>query len=332
MRAKIFLCMLLCLSSGCFKDSTAAAPATAAAGDASACDASTGVCFGKPMPCNGACKSGQQCDIALNACFVQTCKLPAGWDSNAQRITKLSVSAPQYGCDVNGDNKPDNGLSQALVAFQVNAKVSATPIADGADVVVLEPIEPGYKTDGTVFALNLLAATKEATDSGCDATDATANCKYNISRQSYDLHSANATCPVRQSFTTAWVVKQTLNSGGGELILSVTLRILGIDLKLPLRMNWLRGNTSDAQVWKSTFNGQICGVLNKSDWQAAIDGVPQADLTTVGGKDALVALVNKMFKPDIVTPESANAKPDALSVALDFATGPATIVGMTAVK
>lgn len=116
------------------------------------------------------------------------------------------------------------------------------------------------------------------------------------------------------------------------MTLAITLKILGIELKLPLRMNWLRGNTSDAQAWKSTFNGQICGVLMSSDWNAAVDAVPQTDLAAVGGKDALVAMVVKIFKPDIITPDSPDGKPDALSVALDFATAPAVVTGIIAAK
>lgn len=296
------------------------------------CDAASNKCIDKPKPCGGACKADEQCDVVTNKCFTQTCKFPTAWGKDIQKMTKLGISKAGVGCDLNDDGKPDNALGTALASFKQVGDALTKAIADGTLVLALEPNNPGYKTDGSKFDINLLIGSVDPSNKDCDVTSATANCKYTVNPTSYNVKGAANTCPPLVTFTAATITSQALKAGGKEQLFVLNLPVVGINLALTISQAQLLGTTADKDTWKSTTAGQVCGVITKDDLVKALDAVPEEQLASLGGKSVVLGLLNKLLKADIVTPKSPDGKPDAVSVSLDFESGAGQFVAMTPPK
>jgi len=296
------------------------------------CDTGTNKCIDKPKPCGGACKAEEICDTGTNKCFTQTCKFPTSWGKDIQKMTKLGISKAGMGCDLNDDGKPDNALGTALASFKQVGDALTKAIADGTLVLALEPNNPGYKTDGSKFDINLLIGSVDPSNKDCDVSSATANCKYTVNPTSYNVKGAANICPPLVTFTAATVTSQALKAGGKDQLFVLNLPVVGINLALTISQAQLLGTTADKETWKSTTAGQVCGVITKDDLVKALDAVPEEQLASLGGKTVVLGLLNKLLKADIVTPKSSDGKPDAVSVSLDFESGAGQFVAMTSSK
>jgi len=276
--------------------------------------------------CDSLCKPDEQCDVANKKCVKQICDFPKAWGPNLQKMSKLAIAATDKGCDLDDDGKPNNVLGKIVSLYkEANTKLAET-VADGTVVLILEP--KGFKADGSKFDINLLIGDVDETNAKCDVTSETANCKYTITKLSYDgLTQTPGMCPALVTFKDATIKSTVLAAGGEKQKFALNIPLAGINLKLTISQARLNGKVANDKEWVTTKTGQVCGVIGKKDLEAAIDAVPPELLAQIGDKETVKGLVNSILKPDIDTDD--DDKPDAISVALDFETVKAQVTGFS---
>ena len=282
-----------------------------------------GKCVDKP--CKDGCKAGEICDVAADAgkgkCIMPACALPTTWGPNLAKLSMLNISDADKGCDLNDDAKADNALG-ALKDLAGSQLVDA--VKKGSIVIILEP--KGFKTDGTAFGLDLLIGDLDDANKDCDVTKAT--CNYTVTPKNWDQTVKATTCPAVVNFPKATVKDGKLAAGGKDQVFDLKIPVTaGLEIKIKITQASVSGTVTDAQEWKSTKDGQICGVITKEDLEAALDAVPEETLKDIGGKAAVQNILNNLLTPDIDTDGDDEA--DAISVALDFETIPANVVGLS---
>ncbi len=292
------------------------------------CDKATQVCKDEKCvdkPCKDGCKAGQICKAEANAgkgeCIDPACALPTKWGPNLAKLSMLNISDADKGCDLNDDAKPDNALGalKDLAGSQLTEAVEK-----GSVVIILEPTE--YKTDGTKFGLDLLIGDVDDGNKDCDVTKAT--CNYTVTPKNWDQTVSATTCPAVVNFPKTTIKDGKMAAGGKDQVFDLKIPVTaGIEIEIKITQAQVRGDTADDKTWMSTKNGQICGVITKEALSAALDAVPEETLKDIGGKSAVQNILNNLLTPDIDTDGDDEA--DAISVALDFETIPANIVGLS---
>ncbi len=279
--------------------------------------------------CDPACAAGKYCDLTAKppVCKDMTCKLPDKFGATTQKASKLELPGAGSGCDLNGDGKPDNALGSGLAMLlgQANDALKKT-MTEGKLVILMNT--DTFKSDGSAFSMDMLIGDPDASNATCDFTSDSANCKYTVSPNSYDMTSAAATCPALINFPNAKVTGGKLSGGGANQKFTLNLPVAGVALSLTITQAQIQGDVKGA--WDSTSNGQICGVLTKSDLEKAINSVPDEQLAGIGmDKATVIQLFNSMVTPDFSTTGGAN---DAYSVAISWESVKGQITGMTPAK
>jgi hypothetical protein len=104
--------------------------------------------------------------------------------------------------------------------------------------------------------------------------------------------------------------------------------VAGVALSLAISQAQITGDVTGS--WDKTANGQICGVLTKTDLEKAINSVPDEQLAGLGmDKATVIQLFNSMVTPDFSTTGGAN---DAYSVAIAWESVKGQITGLTPAK
>lgn len=276
-------------------------------------------------PCKDGCKAGEICDTAADGgkgkCILPACALPDAWGPNLAKLSMLNISDADKGCDLNDDAKADNALG-ALKDLAGGQLVDA--VKKGSIVIILEPAE--YKTDGSEFGLDLLIGDLDDSNKECDVT--TATCNYNVTPKNWDQTVSATTCPAVVNFPKATIKDGKLKAGGKDQVFDLKIPVTaGIEIQIKITQASVTGDVTDAKEWKTTKNGQICGVITKEDLDAAVDAIPEETLKDLGGKATVQNLLNSLLAPDIDTDGDDEA--DAISVALDFETIPGNVVGLS---
>ena len=340
---------------------TAAAGCSPKCASGETCDTKTKKCVAPAKPCDGKCTAAQYCDSVAKACKDVTCAYPTAWGKELQKISKLALTPEKglvegttckddagcdtklaqkcntskgkcevlLGCDLNDDGKNDNVFGKVQGLYDVNTLIKEK-VADGTIVILFDPSK--YVVDGTAFVMNMLfGALDEEANKGCDVLSATANCKYTVSKLSYDFKQTATTCPPLVVFDNTKVTKGKMTAGGEKQVFSLNIEFSGIQLALKISKAQLFGAPTKDTVWETTKNGQICGVITKTDLDAAVDAVPDETLASAGLDKATVkGLIGGLLKPDIDSnPNDDNKTKDAISVSLDFETVKAQVTTLT---
>lgn len=285
----------------------------------------------KPTTCDPACSASQYCDLAANppVCKDSTCTLPSTFGPTIQKVSVIKLLAPTAGCDLDDDGKPNNVVGKVVNLYAAVNDTIAEQIADGGLSILFEGKD--WKTDGTAFAVSGLIGDVDASNADCDVISETGNCKYTINPSSYNKAGASGTCPALIGFSDAKVSGGKLSAGGdGGATFALSIPITGIVLDLKISKAQVTADVTDDGAWKSSKNGQICGVIAKSDLEAAIEALPEDLLAQIGGKTAALQLINGLLAPDIDLDDDG-AK-DAISVAIGFESVSGQITGITAAK
>lgn len=282
----------------------------------------------KPKTCDPACTAEQFCDLTADppVCKAATCQLPTTFGPTIQKVSVVKLLAPSAGCDLDDDGKPNNVVGKVVNLYAAVNDTIAEQIADGSLNILFEG--QTWKTDGSAFAVSGLIGDVDASNADCDVISESANCKYTINPASYNKAGASGTCPALIGFSDAKVSggKMSAGSSGGSNF-GLTLPIQGIVLDLKISMAQVTADVTDDTAWKTSKNGQICGVIAKKDLEAAIEALPEDLLAQIGGKAAALQLINGLLAPDIDTDDDG-AK-DAISVAIGFESVSGQITGIT---
>ncbi len=256
---------------------------------------SNGKCVPKTgPPCGGKCPVGEICDKAANGgagkCVKMTCKLPTKWSPHINRITKLAMATKTTGaCDLNSDGKPDNAFGKGMSAFaaQLSSGVNDA-LKDGSLTVLFEP--DAWKTDGKAFAIRVLdgAPVKGKPNA------------YLVKPASYDmLFNGAGQCPAAATMP-ATVNGLKLQAGGTKSTFPLPFPLLSFKLDWNLSGATLKADVQDKTTWKASTNGTICGYIKKSDIDAAVDKIPDAELKKQGFDKATVkAIIGGVLKADL---------------------------------
>lgn len=293
------------------------------------CDTKANACF---KPCGGPCQAGEVCDMTQDGgkgkCVKPTCADPDiklyTDNTNINKVSKLSILAKDKGCDLNGDGTIDNVLGKVLDLYaSVNDTLDET-VKDGSLVILLVP--DGFKTDGSNFTASLLiGAIDEAVKKDCDASKQ-GDCKYLVSKSSFDPLSKGTTCQPYVTFDPVTVKAGDLKAGGDKQNFELNLDITGIQLKLRISKAQLSGKQTDDKAWKTTTGGMLCGVITEEDLDAAVDKVPDEELAKLGfDKATIKGILAGLLKSDIDT--DGDGKADAKSVGLGLETFQADVTG-----
>lgn len=321
------------VSGGDTAKSDTAAGTDAATGGTDATSAGTDATAGtdavvKPKTCDPACTGDQFCDLTADppVCKAATCQLPTTFGPTIQKVSVVKLLAPTAGCDLDDDGKPNNVVGKVVNLYAAVNDTIAEQIADGGLNILFEGKD--WKTDGSAFAVSGLIGDVDASNADCDVISETANCKYTINPSSYNKGGAAGTCPALIGFSDAKVSGGKMSAGaGGGSTFGLTLPIQGIVLDLKISKAQVTADVTDDSAWKSSKNGQICGVIAKKDLEAAIEALPEDLLAQIGGKAAALQLINGLLAPDIDLDDDG-AK-DAISVAIGFESVSGQITGIT---
>ncbi|MBI5608318.1 MAG: hypothetical protein HY902_05505 [Deltaproteobacteria bacterium] len=279
-----------------------------------------------PATCKPACPDGTFCDLTTSppSCVEGACQMPTTWGPTTQKVASLAMPGAGVGCDLNGDGKVDNafGAGLAMLAGQMNDGLTQS-IANGSLVLLMDTAT--FKSNGQTFKLDMLTGAL-ANPGGCDPVSAKANCSYLVSPISYDTAAAAATCPAVVAFSNAKVASANLTAGGPTSSIQLVLPLAGLMLNLTLHKAQLQGKVVGGSVWQQTNSGLLCGVITKSDVEAAIMAVPDEQFASLGmDKATVLQLLGSMLQADFAVNGSAK---DAYSIALQWTSVPGEIVGM----
>ncbi len=279
--------------------------------------------------CTPTCTSGNYCDLTAKppVCKAMSCKLPDKFGAVTQKASKLSLPGAGSGCDLNGDGKPDNALGSGLSMLLGQANDALTKSLTDGKLVILMNTDT-FKSDGSAFSMDMLIGDVDAANATCDFNSDSANCKYSVAPSSYDLTSAAGTCPALINFPNTKVASGKLSGGGPTQKFVLNLPVAGVALSLAISQAQITGDVTGS--WDKTANGQICGVLTKTDLEKAINSVPDEQLAGLGmDKATVIQLFNSMVTPDFSTTGGAN---DAYSVAIAWESVKGQITGLTPAK
>jgi hypothetical protein len=290
------------------------------------------------VDCVPACTATQFCDKtgAAPKCVDIACTLPTKWGVGGngliQKMSKIAVTdqkvtigGKEYldGCDLDDDGIPNNVLGKVGSLYKDLNKTLNEKVADGTVVIALEPID--YKTDNSPFDFNVLIGDRDASDAKCDVQADGANCKYTVSKLTYDVSKASGNCPAKVTFAGAKVNGDKLVAKAPAFVINIP--VVGINLKLTITKPQVTATVSDKDAWKSTKAARLCGTISKDDLNAAIDAVPDDVLKQIGDKATVKSLVGSILKPDIDIDNDGTK--ESISVSLDFETVGGQITGIS---
>jgi len=291
-----------------------------------------------PKDCAPACTDKQFCDKtgAEPKCVDIACTLPSKWGIGGtgavQKMSKISVTDQKVtvggkevldGCDLDDDGIPNNVLGKVSSLYKDLNKTLNDKVADGTVVIALEPTE--YKTDNSPFDFNILIGDRDATDANCDVQADGANCKYTVSKLTYDVSKATGNCPAKVTFAGAKINGDKLTAKAPAFVINIP--VVGINLKLTITKPQVSATVSDKDTWKNTKAARMCGTITKDDLNAAIDAVPDDVLKQIGDKATVKSLVAGILKPDIDA--DGDGTKESISVSLDFETVAGQITGIS---
>lgn len=310
----------------CNPSGTGLTASGATCGPGTTCE--SGVCVTKGCP---VCPADSYCDEKTQppVCKPSLCTLPTSWGPQVQKISMLKLLPPTAGCDLDDDGKPNNVMGKMVNLYAAINDAIAEDIAKGNRLLLFE--SKNWKVDGATFLISLLSGARDASNPDCDLVSETANCKYTVHSTSYATSGTTGPCQPQSTFPDAFVTNGQLTGGGDwNTISGLTLPVFGLfgfEVEMKVAMARVLGTVTDGNAWKSSTDGQICGVVTKTDLETAIEALPDEVLAQIGGKTAALQLINGLLAPDIDLNDDG-AK-DAISVALGFESVPGQIVGLT---
>ena len=217
--------------------------------DASGTDAAAAPDVIAAKGCTPACTPTQFCDVtvATPKCVDIACTLPSKWgvagNGLMQKMSKLKVTDNMVkamvggvekdvldGCDLDKDGVPNNVLGKVGTLYKDLNKTLNDKVVDGTVVIALEPLD--YKTDNSPFDFNVLIGDVDASNAKCDVQSDSANCKYTVSKLSYDISKASGNCPSKVTFPGATINGGKLKAQATAFVINIP--VVGINLKLTI--------------------------------------------------------------------------------------------------
>jgi hypothetical protein len=280
--------------------------------------------------CDPGCTAAQFCDLTVDPpkCKDATCALPTTFGPTIQKVSVVKLLATTEGCDLDDDGKVNNVVGKVVSLYKEVNTLLAEQIADGTVSIIFESKE--WKTDGTSFAVSGIIGDVDPTNADCDVISDSANCKYTANPSSYNKSAASGTCPALIGFSDAKVSGGKMTAGGDDATFALSIPITGIVLDLKISKAQISADVTDGTAWKSSKNGKICGVIAKTDLEAAINALPEDVLAQIGGKAQALTLINSLLAPDIDLDD--DGKKDAISVGIGFESVPGQVTGISAAK
>ncbi|MCO4762537.1 MAG: hypothetical protein KC502_13585 [Myxococcales bacterium] len=257
------------------------------------------------------------------------CKLMSGnvlsANTNINVVTSLSILSDKKGCDLDGDQVPNNVLGKVVGIYPAANTALKDAVDDGTLILLFAPEK--WLTNGQPFVTDLLIGDVASTSSGCKPSGNTP-CDYTVAPSSYDEFASGAICPAKVSFTPTTVNGGQMKAGGNNQKFELDLPFVGVNLKLTITQAQITGSVTSQSAWMNTSSGMLCGVISKDDLNKAIDALPPAALQQTGfDKATIKSLVSSVLAPDIDT--NKNGTKDAISVALGLETKAGKVVGLS---
>ncbi len=298
------------------------------------CLVSTGQCVTAGLvTCSPPCGSAMQCSALFPSptCVFGRCGRPAfpgpGFPGGVSKVIALSVLDDASGCDLNGDGRPDNRLSQLQSFIDVNARLRSQIAADKI-TILLQPSSGGsLATPGT--GLSLLFGTLAPASAHCPPDSPDAVCLYNISTLSFDPVTDADTCAAFVTFAESDVTARDLHVEVGPRSVAVALpidasswliQLIGARLSLDVAPGDPVGPGLGLAM-----KGKLCGAVPQADLLAAIDTMPADLIAGVGGADNARRLIKLLLPPDL--DGDGDGVSESVSGALGLVAAPARIAG-----
>ena len=142
-------------------------------------------------------------------------------------------------------------------------------------------------------------------------------------KQSFDLKSADATCPAQVEMKNTKVdAKAAMTAGGPTQVFNVSISLMGLALNLKVDGAQFSGTVNESGANMSSITGgKICGYITEKALKDAVAAIP-ADKLPQGGIDQYLTII----QPDVDS--DGDGKKDSRSIALKFEAGAAKITGV----
>jgi hypothetical protein len=305
------------------------------------CRPERGVCVGAgAVVCDPACWSGTHCGLALPpACIIETCTARTAFPTNVIKLTRLAIPTEPGACRAGGGN----ALGELAGSLSILSGLLENAVANDRATILLEPT--GFDPAGGDGRLTWLFGTLAPDSFRCDPTSKEALCSYTASEDSWDRTTpGTGPCapwiaprvtwtssgfpgtidPVTSPTETALIPGDRLQFGipivGGHVLLQLHRPHLALDVQTAV-------NPAAAGPGWMSLEGQLCGVLPMEALRAALRGIPEDVLETLGGLDTAEALLEANVTPD--TDLDGDGSFDGVSAVLAFEGTRARLVGLS---
>ena len=297
---------------------TCAVPCASACTGGLVCSPSDDSCH---SPCDGACSSGERCDTSggMPGLCVDG-NLPTSWgadgkNGNVQRIVGVSVSAS--GCDILGDGVARNAVRQWLhVPGGSHYSDWTGGVYTREDTTIL--FDPG-KADAQTGLFTMAYYTGDVAGSFSDCDIGESGCACTIRPESFDLaQCSSAGCPPIGYSTDAQIDGGhfSAHTDGFPVMFFTNVFILHV----PIRQAHVTAQWAGLYGGNSLQAGRVCGLVQESDVRKALYRV-------LGNTAEMQSWLQRVLSNQKDVDTNGDGKLDAWSIALDFNTVPAKIVG-----
>jgi hypothetical protein len=265
--------------------------------------------------CEPSCASYEQCSVRAPepTCFAQICTLPPAPPTPLLKVFSLALLPAAEGCDLDADGEGDAELTalQEVYADLPQALTNAIA-ADRITVFLSREAE----------RLDLLFGTLAPESLRCDPSNATAGCRYTITRESYDRGARSGPCPAWLSLDGASLDGSAYTAGGPDTNAGISVPIEAQQFLLQAYGLRADGALTQVEGADSAMTLRLCGALPKAELSAALEGLPADSLAPVGGLESARSLLDLILDEDIDgdrdgTPESVSFALEARAVRAD---------------
>lgn len=259
--------------------------------------------------CDRACEAWEQCSAraVVPTCYAQVCSLPPAPVTPLLKVVSLEILSDDEACDLDDDGVGDGQLHRLQAAYTALPQVLADSVA--ADRVTMFLSLEGERVD-------IVFGTLAPESLRCDPSNPEANCRYTISRESYDRGARLGPCPTWLSMSGAMLSGSSIVAGGATTNTGISVPIGEQHFLLQTYGARLDGELSVEDTQPESSTVRLCGAVPQAELLEALAGLPADTLEPVGGLANAQRLLATVLRPDIDA--DSDGTRDSVSFAFRF--------------